>query len=148
MNAIAEKYSGDDVAWVFRQFPLEQLHPQAPMVALASECVADIAGNDVFWKFADLYFEARGAGDRTADADLVTKYVDELGIDKATFTECVDSGRLEAAVQEDENDAVETGGRGTPWSIVVGPSGKTYPVNGALPQQSIEQIIELAKNEG
>jgi len=36
--------ANDDIAWSYRHFPLEQLHPEAEGVALASECVADIAG--------------------------------------------------------------------------------------------------------
>ena len=45
------------------------------------------------------------------------------------------------------NNAAETGRRGTPWSILIGPSGKTYPINGALPQQAVEQLIEIARQE-
>ena len=63
------------------------------------------------------------------------------------LTECFESARHASAVQEDMDDAVETGGRGTPWSIIIGPTGKTYPVNGALPQQTIEQLIAVAKQE-
>lgn len=147
MNQITDKYSGNEVAWVYRHFPLEQLHPQAAGVALASECVAELGGNDAFWNFADAYFAARGAGDKTSHSELVPKLVVAAGIDKNAFTECFESGRYEAAVQSDIDDAVETGGRGTPWSIIIGPSGKTYPINGALPQQAIEQLIEVAKKE-
>lgn len=147
MNAIAKKYSGDDVAWVYRHFPLEQLHPNAPAVALASECVAELGGNDAFWKFTDAYFAARGSGDKTAHEELIPKLVTGAGVGQQAFTDCFESGRNAAAVQEDIDDAVETGGRGTPWSIIIGPTGKTYPVNGALPQQAIEQLIEVARQE-
>lgn len=146
MNDIVAKYEGE-VAWVYRQFPLEQLHPNAPAVAIASECVADLGGNDAFWKFSDAYFAARGAGDRTAHNELIPKLVIESGVAPAPFTKCFEGGTKESEVQEDMDDAVETGGRGTPWSILIGPSGKTYPINGALPQQSIEQLIEIAKKE-
>lgn len=146
MKVVAEKY-GDDIAWVYRQFPLEQLHPQAPAVAMASECVAELGGDDAFWIFTDGYFAARGAGDKTAHAELIGKLVTESGVNTAAFTECFDSGRQLSKVQADMDNAVETGGRGTPWSILIGPSGKTYPINGALPQQTIEQVIELAKKE-
>lgn len=146
MNDVIEKYDGE-VAWVFRQFPLEQLHPQAPAVAVASECVAEIGGNDAFWKYADAYFGARGSGDKTAHSELIPRSVTSAGVSQQAFTECFESGRLTEAVQSDMDNAVETGGRGTPWSIIVGPSGKTYPVNGALPIQALEQIIDLAIKE-
>lgn len=55
MNTIVEKYDGSEVAWVYRHLPLEQLHPNAPAIAVASECVAKFGGNEAFWKFADGY---------------------------------------------------------------------------------------------
>ena len=56
MKRIIDTYEADQVAWVYRQFPIPQLHPQAPRYAQASECVADIAGSDAFWSFADYAF--------------------------------------------------------------------------------------------
>jgi hypothetical protein len=45
------------------------------------------------------------------------------------------------------DNAIATGGRGTPWSILIGPTGKTYPINGALPDNAVEQLIQIAKDE-
>lgn len=45
-----------DVRWVYRHFPLASIHPQATAAALAGECVAEQAGNDGFWYFADFIF--------------------------------------------------------------------------------------------
>lgn len=147
MNDITEKYSGDEVAWVYRHFPLEQLHPLAAAVSAASECVAEIGGSDAFWAFTDGYYDARGAQDRTAHDVLIPRLALEAGVGQAAFTECFESGRKASDVQEDLDNAVATGGRGTPWSILIGPTGKTYPINGALPQSAVEQLIELALQE-
>ncbi len=46
----------DKVAWVFRHFPLDSIHPLARPAAVASECVAEIGGNEAFWKFTDGVF--------------------------------------------------------------------------------------------
>ena len=47
----------DDVAWVYRDFPLEQLHPDARLVANAAECAGEGGSDpDGFWSFADAYF--------------------------------------------------------------------------------------------
>jgi protein-disulfide isomerase len=145
MNEIVANNS--DVAWVYRQFPLEQLHPQAPAVAAASECVAELGGSDAFWSFTDGYFTARGAGDKTPHNVLIAQLATSAGVAEADFTECFESGRKVQAVQDDLNNAVETGGRGTPWSILIGPTGKTYPINGALPTSAVEQLIEVARQE-
>ncbi len=50
MERIAQEY-GSKIAWVYRHFPLDSLHPEARTKAEASECVAQIAGNEVFWKY-------------------------------------------------------------------------------------------------
>ena len=145
MNELVE--SADDVAWVYRHFPLEQLHPQAEYVALASECVNDIAGEAAFWSFTDGYFAARGAQDGTAHNVLVPRLASEAGVTPAELQSCIDSGRTQADVQADIDNAIATGGRGTPWSILIGPTGKTYPINGALPAAAIQQVIQLARDE-
>jgi len=136
-----------DVAWVYRHFPLEQLHPQAEGVAIASECVGELAGSDAFWSFTDGYFAARGAGDNTAHSELIPQLAASAGVSEAALNECVTSGRTQPLVQEDIDNAIATGGRGTPWSILVGPTGKTYPINGSLPTATIEQLIQIARDE-
>lgn len=54
MQEVMDSYGKDGkVAWVMRHFPLTQLHPDAFNKAEASECVAELGGNDKFWKFVD-----------------------------------------------------------------------------------------------
>ena len=50
MERIAQEY-GSKIAWVYRHFPLDSLHPEARTKAEATECVAQLAGNEVFWKY-------------------------------------------------------------------------------------------------
>ena len=139
--------ANDDVAWVYRHFPLDQLHPQAAAVSAASECVAELAGSDAFWSFTDGYFALRGAGDQRAHGVVIPELALAAGVSQAAFTECFESGRTQELVQEDLQNAIATGGRGTPWSVLIGPTGKTYPINGALPQTAVEQLIEIARQE-
>jgi len=146
MNTVVEKYP-DDVVWTYRHFPIEQLHPQAPAVAVAAECVGELGGNDAFWTFTDAYLAARGAQDGTAHDVLIPRLALEAGVTQEAFTTCFESGEMTARVQADMTNAQETGGGGTPWSILIGPSGKTYPINGALPLSAIEQLISVAKAE-
>lgn len=88
------------------------------------------------------------SGDNTPPvAGTVLGAVEDAGVDKVKYQECFESDRKRGAVTEDLNNAVDTGGQGTPWSILIGPSGKKYPINGALPEQAIVQAIELAKSE-
>ncbi len=50
MERIAQEY-GSKIAWVYRHFPLDSLHPEARTKAEATECVAQLAGNEVFWRY-------------------------------------------------------------------------------------------------
>lgn len=143
LNTVTEKYDGDTVAWVFRQFPLEQLHPvKAMAAAMASECVAELGGNDAFWTFTDGYFEKTLTNNRTDIETLIPQLVTQTGVDQAAFTECFESDRHADAINADIQNAVDTGGRGTPWSVVIGPDGSTYPINGALPEAAVTQMID------
>jgi len=50
--------SNGKIAWVYRHFPLYQIHPQATPAANAAECIAEQLGNDGFWKFANTLLAA------------------------------------------------------------------------------------------
>lgn len=54
MVQLLEQY--EDVAWVYKNFPLDSIHPNARDLAIGAECVADIAGNDAFWEYSDVVF--------------------------------------------------------------------------------------------
>ena len=143
INAVIQSYSDDEVAWVFRQFPLEQLHPVKAMAAAnASECVAELGGNDAFWTFTDGYFDRTLTNNRTDIETLIPQLVTEAGVNQLSFTDCFEANRHLDDINEDINNAVATGGRGTPWSVVIGPNGDTYPLNGALPQAALTQLID------
>lgn len=148
LNTIFDKNEKDgDVAWVFRHLPLEQLHPEkARAVAVASECAGDLGGNDAFWNFSDRYFELTLTNNKTDIESVIPSIANELGLDMIKFNACLASGKFEEKIDADMNNAFDTGGKGTPWSIVIAPNGKTFAINGAQPKESIEKIINLAKN--
>lgn len=57
MQQLVSTYSASDFAWVYRHLPLTSIHPTAQPLAEASECAAEIGGNDGFWAFADAVFQ-------------------------------------------------------------------------------------------
>ncbi len=54
---IANEGASGKVAWVFREFPLTEIHPNAFSHARAAECIAKTTGNDAFWKYTNRIFE-------------------------------------------------------------------------------------------
>src|SRR5690606_9022418 len=66
LNQIMDEYGvTGKVAWVYRQFPLAQLHPNSPRISEAALCVGELGGNDAFWKFTDRIFEERSIDEPT-----------------------------------------------------------------------------------
>jgi protein-disulfide isomerase len=138
------------VAWVYRHFPIDSLHKKARKEAQASECASELGGNDAFWAYADRLFEITPANDRL-DLSLLPKIAEEIGLDRAKFEECLEGdsrgGKYADHIESDVQDAVASGGTGTPYFVVIAPNGKTFPVNGAQPYSAFKSIIELALNE-
>lgn len=144
MQKVMDEYGeSGKVAWVYRQWPIEGLHPiKARKEAVTSECIAEIGGNDAFWKFADRFMELTPSNNRT-DIDVVLpQIVEELGLSQSAIDECVASGRYDEHINDDIENAMATGGRGTPWSIIV-TEDKELPLNGAQPYEAVSQIIEI-----
>lgn len=136
---------GDQVAWIYRHFPLDQLHPvKARKEAVASECAAEQGGNDAFWKYTDRFFELTPSNNQTDIDTVLPQIAKEIGLDTAKFASCLASTKYDVHIEDNVQDATATGGNGTPWSIVVTKSGKKYPLSGAQPYEAVKQLIDLA----
>lgn len=147
VKKVVEESNGQ-VRWVYRHFPLDQIHPvKARKEAAASECAAELGGNDAFWKFADRFFEVTPSNNKTDIDTVLPRIAREIGLNEAKFASCLASGRHDKRVEEDYQNAVAAGGRGTPWSVVVWKSGRIYPLSGAQPYASVKQLVELAAQE-
>lgn len=144
MRQIKSAYGDDQVAWVYRQFPLDQLHSQARQESVASECAAELGGNGAFWKFADRFFELTPSNDQTDIETVLPKIAKEIGLNATAFTSCLTSGKYDNHIEEDVQGAVTTGGNGTPWSILVTANGKKVPISGAQPYEQIKAAIDAA----
>ena len=111
-------------AWVYRHFPIDELHPvKARKEAMASECAAELGGNDAFWRYADKIFEATPSNNQI-DLAVLPELAKDIGLNRSEFELCLESGKFDRRVQDDYENAVETGGNGTPWTIIIAPNGK------------------------
>lgn len=147
MKEVIDTYGKDGkVAWVYRHFPLDQLHSKARKEAVALECANDQGGNDKFWEYADRLYEVTPANNGLDLAEL-PKIAEYVGLDKTKFSACLASTKYDKHIQGEVENAQATGGNGTPWSIVVAKNGKKYPLSGAQPYAAIKQIVEQALQE-
>ena len=144
MQEVMNEYGKNGkVAWVYRHFPLDQLHSKARKEAVALECADEQGGNDKFWSYADRLYEITPANNGLDPAEL-PKIAQYVGLDVAKFNTCLASTKYDAHIEDDVQNATATGGNGTPWSIVVDKNGKKYPLSGAQPYASVKQLIDLA----
>ena len=147
MKQVMDEYGkSGKVAWIYRQFPLVQLHPKAPKEAEALECANELGGSDKFWAYTDRLYEVTPSNNGLDSAEL-PKIAQYVGLNVNKFSTCLNSGKYAQHVEQDAQNAQATGGNGTPWSIVVAKNGKKYPLNGAQPYASVKALIEQALQE-
>jgi len=119
LHKIIDTYGKDGtVAWVYRHFPIDQLHKNARKEAEASECAADQGGNDAFWKYIDEVYKRTASNDKLDPAEL-PKIASSQGLDVTAFNTCLSSGKFSAKINEQIKDANASGGNGTPYSVLI-----------------------------
>ena len=139
LKKIVEESNGQ-IAWVYRNFPLDSIHPQAKPAALAAECIADELGNDAFWKFADAIF----ADQKKMSPEYYAQLAKQFGADPKTFAACVSSEKFASKIEAQSVEAQTNGGQGTPYTIVYG-NGIQSPVSGALPYAQFMAVIKAVQ---
>ncbi len=115
-------------------------HPHHNKQNLATPIAIVIAG--IFIAIA-IFFTNQGPKVQTLESTL-SKIAKLSGVSASKFDKCLASGKYTSAVTQAVSDAAATGGNGTPWSIVVGPTGIKYPLSGAQSIDKVKAILELA----
>ena len=102
---------GKDFKFVFRNFPLTDLHPNALHAAVATE-IADSEGK--FWKMHDILFENQKY---LQDSDLL-EYAGIIGIDTTMFENAFEDITFYRKIEEDYKSGVQNGVNGTPTFFI------------------------------
>jgi protein-disulfide isomerase len=143
---LVDQYEGR-VNWVYRHFPLPFHNPVAQKAAEASECIAELGGNDAFWTFTDALYARGPVGDESKALADKLLLVDQLGLDQEKFSACLDSARYAARVNEDIREGSSIGINGTPGTVVLNnENGAVRLVSGAVPANSLAATIEQILN--
>ena len=141
LKRIVDEYDGK-VAWVYRHFPLE-IHSKARKEANAAECANGLGGNEAFWKYIDRVFEVTPSNDGL-DLVLLSKIADEIGLNASEFNQCLKNNTYNQKVSQDLADAMTSGGKGTPFVVIVGPKNRRYDFSGAQPYEAVKNLVELS----
>jgi protein-disulfide isomerase len=151
-NTMRKVVAGNsDIAWVYRHYPIPQLHSKAPYEAEATECAWEQGGNDAFWKYIDRVFEVTTSNDGLPETEL-PKIAEYVGLNVTQFIDCLSSGKYTAKVQADVADGQKMGVNGTPSSFMI-MKGKVIPfitqdgtarknIPGAQSYEAVMQNIE------
>ena len=141
-NEIVDAYGGK-VNWVYRHFPLSMHNPGAQKEAEASECVAQLAGNDAFWKFANAIYARTKSNGNGFPLDQLVPLGKEIGLDEKQLKECIDAAKYASRVQEDLDEGVQVGITGTPANFLLrNDTGEVILKVGAQPSDAIKPDID------
>ena len=127
------------VQYIFRHYPMEEIHANALRAAEAVECAA---GEGKFWMMHDRLFEAAGALTRL---DILA-YATAMGLQPFSFETCLDSGAMRGRVSEDRREGMRLGVEGTPTFFLAerqqnGTLRLVTKVVGAQPYATFESLL-------
>ncbi len=124
------------VRFVYRDFPLDSLHPDAARAAEASQCAFE---QGKYWEYHDILFKNQA----DIGEDKLKAYAVQIGLSADQFNSCLEDGKYSEEVSKDFMDGQAAGVTGTPSFFV---NGKQ--IVGALPIASFETMIEEALSAG
>lgn len=125
-----ESQYGDKVKLVFRDYPIDNLHPTARKADEAARCARD---QEKFWAYHDALF----ANAPKAGPEQLKAYAEAVGRDVPAFEQCLSSGAHQATVQRDVEEGTRVGVTGTPAFFING-----RLLTGAQPLESFVRVIE------
>lgn len=149
MKQIMSEY-GDSgqVAWIYRHFPIDEIHPvKARKEAIASECANELGGNDAFWAFADRFFELTPSNNDTDIEIVLPQIAKEIGLNEEKFSSCLESGKYDQHIEEEVKNALVIGSAGTPTSVLMSKNGKKRLLAGAQSLATLRSLIGIALQE-
>lgn len=130
------------VRFVYKNMPLQNLHPNARAAALAAECANE---QGKFWEYHNKLFENQTSWARLAGTDAAKtfkQYASDLGLDANSFKSCLDSGKYADKVNKDYKDGTNYGVTGTP-TFFIGNDKKGYmELGGAQPFSAFQQVLD------
>ncbi|QLH05608.1 disulfide bond formation protein DsbA [Nitrosopumilus oxyclinae] len=143
---LEEYIESGKVKLVFRDFPIQSIHPNALPASVAAECAND---QNKFREMHDTLFENQNNWNNleTIDAlSLFSQYASDIQLDQESFDLCLNSGKHIPEIQNDLNDGRDYGVSGTPGFFVGNDQIGFVELKGAQPFESFKKVIDAQLN--
>lgn len=148
LHQIIDTYGKDGkVAWVFRQFPIYGV--TAEEKALTTKCAGQVGGNTKFWEMSDKIFQTEFSEKKEFVTEQLIELATLIKLDKKSFLACLEDTTVLELVKQEYQSGIEAGvlgasnmNGGTPYTVILTKSGKTYPIEGAQPYNVVKSIID------
>jgi len=130
------------VKFVYRDFPITSIHPNAVPAAVAAECANE---QGLFWQYHDKLFENQNSWERLVGENVVNEfkeYASDLGLDESLFENCLDSGKYEKKVKFNAFEAKKNGISKNPTFIILDSEGRHHKIKGSVSYPVFEEIID------
>jgi len=127
---ITEYVKTGKIKFVYKDFPLDSIHPYARPAANAARCAGE---QGKFWEYHDYIFNNQARLSSTVFKD----FAKELKLDETKFSQCLDAGKYASAVEANFQEGIKFGVQGTPTTFV---NGKR--IVGAQPYSVIKAAID------
>jgi protein-disulfide isomerase len=108
-----------EVRFIFKNYPLEQIHPWAETAAIGGRC-AYAQNPDAFWKVSGLIFDNQDVISAENVWDKLNEFAAQAGLDQANFKSCLTSKEAKDAVDNDRREGESLNVNSTPTVFVNG----------------------------
>jgi protein-disulfide isomerase len=147
LPSILEEYVDQGkVKLIFRDFPIQNIHPNALPASVAAECANE---QGKFKEMHDKLFDNQKewSGLETANAmSLFSQYALEMGLEQEVFDSCLTNGKYIEEIRNDLNDGRTYGVSGTPGFFIGNDQIGYVELKGAQPFESFKKVIDAQLN--
>ena len=150
-QAIRNTYVKDGkVQVVYRDFPFlgEYVKPYIKIddesinTAQAARCAEE---QGKFWEYHDYIFgHQNGENEGSFSRTNLKSFAQTLGLDKSTFSECLDSNKYDKAVADSKTEGTNAGVEGTPKGFILKDGKIVDTIGGYMPLEAVKQKIDFA----
>lgn len=123
VKQLMDEYEGK-ITFIFRNFPLPQIHPNAVRAAKAAEAAG---AQGKYWEMNDMLYENQQEWENVLDpSGIFTRYATAIGLDSGAFKKDYADKKYDEVISKDQSDGYKLGVQGTPTFFINGKQQKAF----------------------